>query len=220
MLVLAAALCLALNGTAQNTPAPSASVRSSVAVVDVDKILKDWKYVAKRFSDLELSFQPKIDALKARDQAIEKEAQVLNTMTRGTADYQQTEDGLIRKKQAVNSERQLLAKQLTEQRAKIVQDAYKYIKSHAEYYARQRGASCVVKVTTLPDFQTPLFAQTNPFEATSAEISMRQVLWFDGSIDITDTILTRLNAGSSATTARSANGAAATTATQNGAVPR
>ena len=194
LLVLAVGVALALTGVAQNATTAPAQVRSSVAVVDVAKIFREWKYVTARGNDLNNQFKPKFEALKARDDELQKQAQVLKTMKQGTPEYEQLETTIIRKGQDIKTDQALLLKQQNEQTAKILQDSYKYIKQHAAFYAKQIGATCVLQVSTTDEFQIRN-AQLSPAENTLQEVGSRQVIWYDGAINITDQILTRLNSG-------------------------
>ncbi len=194
LLVLAVGVALALTGIAQNAATAPAPVRSSVAVVDVNKIMNEWKYVSARKTELDNQFKPKLEAIKARAEELQKQAQVLKTMKRGEQEYQQLENQLIRKEQDIKTDNGLLSKQYDEQAAKIFQDAYKYIKQHAAFYAKQIGATCVIQVNTADEFQM-YNPQVPAQELTVREVVARQVIWFDGGINVTDQILTRLNSG-------------------------
>lgn len=193
LLVIAVGLALALTGVAQNSAPAPAPVRSSVAVVDVGKIITEWKYIPARQEDLKKQFEPKFEPIKARAEQLQKDYQVLKTMKRGTPEYVQMETALIRKEQDLKTENGLLEKQLDEQNAKILQDAYKYIKQHAAYYAKQIGATCVIQINSADEFQyyDPRVRAAN---LTMQEVAARQVVWYDGAINVTDQILTRLNA--------------------------
>ena len=138
--------------------------------------------------------EPKFAPLKARAEQLQKDAQVLKTMKRGTPEYIEMENTLIRKDQDLKTEDAILRKQADEQEAKIYQDAYKYIKQYAAYYAKQMGATCVIQVNTADEFQVynPRVPAAN---LTLQEVSARQVVWYDGAINLTDQILTRLNSG-------------------------
>ncbi|MBR6435720.1 MAG: hypothetical protein IKS45_04375, partial [Thermoguttaceae bacterium] len=74
------------------------------------------------------------------------------------------------------------------------QDAYKYIKQHAAFYAKQIGATCVIQVNTASEFQA-YNPRVSVSELTVQEVVARQVIWYDAAINVTDQILTRLNAG-------------------------
>lgn len=192
LLVLAVGMALALTGVAQNNAPAPAPVRSSVAVVDVGKIMSEWKYVAARQEDLKKQFEPKFEPIKARAEQLQKDYQVLKTMKRGTPEYVQMENSIIRKEQDIKTDDAILRKQADEQEAKIYQDAYKYIKQHAAFYAKQIGATCVIQVNTADEFQVynPRVPAAN---LTMQEVAARQVVWYDGAINVTDQILTRLN---------------------------
>lgn len=192
LLVLAVGVALALTGVAQNAATAPAPVRSSVAVVDVNKIMSEWKYVSARRTDLENQYKPKFEALKARADELQKQAQVLKTMKRGEPEYQNLENTLIRKEQDIKTDSGLLSKQFDEQAAKIFQDAYKYIKQHAAFYAKQIGATCVIQVNSADEFQS-YNPRVSVSELTVQEVVARQVIWYDGAINVTDQILTRLN---------------------------
>ncbi|MBQ6617549.1 MAG: OmpH family outer membrane protein [Thermoguttaceae bacterium] len=192
LLVLAVGVALALTGVAQNAATAPAPVRSSVAVVDVNKIMSEWKYVSARRTDLENQYKPKFEALKARADELQKQAQVLKTMKRGEPEYQNLENTLIRKEQDIKTDNGLLSKQFDEQAAKIFQDAYKYIKQHAAFYAKQIGATCVIQVNSADEFQS-YNPRVSVSELTVQEVVARQVIWYDGAINVTDQILTRLN---------------------------
>ena len=194
LLVLAVGVALALTGVAQNAAPAPAPVRSSVAVVDVNKIMTEWKYVSARKTDLENQFKPKFEALKARADELQKQAQVLKTMKRGEPEYQQLENQLIRKEQDIKTDNGILSKEFDEQAAKIFQDAYKYIKQHAAFYAKQIGATCVIQVNTANEFQA-YNPRVSVSELTVQEVVARQVIWYDAAINVTDQILTRLNSG-------------------------
>lgn len=194
LLVLAVGVALALTGVAQNAATAPAPVRSSVAVVDVNKILTEWKYVSARRIDLENQFKPKFEAIKARAEQLQKDAQVLKTMKRGEPEYVQLENTLIRKEQDLKTDNGLLEKQLDEQNAKILQDAYKFIKQHAAFYAKQIGATCVIQINSADEFQ--MYNPNVPASTlTAREVFARNVIWYDGAINVTDQILTRLNSG-------------------------
>lgn len=207
LLVLAVGVALALTGVAQNAATAPAPVRSSVAVVDVGKIIREWKYVSAKKAELDNQFKPKIDAIKARAEQLQKDAQVLKTMKRGEPEYVQMENTLIRKEQDLKTDNGLLEKQYDEQSAKILQDAYKYIKMHSAYYAKQIGATCVIQVNSADEFQM-YSSQVPAQELTVREVGSRQVIWYDGGINVTDQVLTRLNSGGQS------NNAARTTTTR------
>lgn len=194
LLVLAVGVALALTGVAQNAATAPTPVRSSVAVVDVNKVMTEWKYVSARKTELENQFKPKFEAIKARVDELQKQSQVLKTMKRGTAEYEQMENTLIRKEQDIKTDNGLLSKQYDEQAAKIFQDAYKYIKQHAAFYAKQIGATCVIQVNSADEFQA-YNPQMAAQELTVREVVARQVIWYDAAINVTDQILTRLNSG-------------------------
>ena len=194
-------VALALTCGAQNNATAPAQVRSSVAVVDVLKIMREWKYVTARQTDLENQFKPKFDALKARGEDIKKQAQVLQTMKRGQPDFTQLEDSLLRKQQDIQADANILNKQMDEQSAKITQDAYKYIKQHAAFYAKQFGATCVIQINSSEEFQA-FNPRATVSQTTNMEVLGREVIWYDGAINITDQILTRLNAGAQSNAAR------------------
>ena len=103
------------------------------------------------------------------------------------------ENSLIRKEQDIKTEDAILRKQADEQEAKIYQDAYKYIKQHAAFYAKQIGATCVIQINSADEFQIydPRVRAAN---LTMQEVAARQVVWYDNAINVTDQILTRLNA--------------------------
>lgn len=201
LLVLVVGVALALTCGAQNNATAPAQVRSSVAVVDVWKIMREWKYVTARQTDLDNQFKPKFDALKARGEDIKKQAQVLQTMKRGQPDFTQLEDSLLRKQQDIQADANILNKQMDEQSAKITQDAYKYIKQHAAYYAKQLGATCVIQINSSEEFQA-FNPRATVSQTTNIEVLGREVIWYDGAINITDQILTRLNAGAQSNAAR------------------
>ena len=194
LLVLAVGVALALTGVAQNAaPAPT-PVRSSVAVVDVNKIMTEWKYVSGRKITLENQYKPKFDAIKARAEQLQKDVQTFKTLKRGTPEYVQKETELIRREQDIKTENGILSKQYDEDAAKIYQEAYKFIKANAAYYAKQIGATCVIQVNSATEFQA-YNPQVPAQELTVREVVARQVIWYDGAINVTDQVLTRLNSG-------------------------
>ena len=201
LLAAAVGAGLVLTSVAQNNAPAPAPVRSSVAVVDVMKIMREWKYVSARQSDLENQFKPKFEALKARGEEIKKQAQVLQTMKRGQPDFTQLEDSLLRKQQDVQADANILNKQMDEQNAKITQDAYKYIKQHAAFYAKQIGATCVIQINSAEEFQA-FNPRATVSQTTNMEVMGREVIWYDGAINITDQILTRLNSAGQSNASR------------------
>ncbi len=210
-IVMAIALSIALTGIAQNTAVPQSSVRSSVAVVDLMKIMREWKFVTAKVEEIKTRYQPREAAWKTRAEDFQKQGAALQQMKVGSVEYLSQENELLKKKQDLEVDRGIMMKQQSEEVAKVFQDAYKYVKDHSAYYARQRGISCVIQINSTPEFQT-FSPQAGMLQTTEGEISSRQVVWYEGSIDLTEQILTRLNSGVSSNTAKTNTGAAATTA--------
>lgn len=211
LIVFAIGLGVAFTGTAQNN-VPSASVPSSIGVIDLMKILNEWTYVTTRVQDLTLRYKPRIDAINTRVQELQKQAQKLNELKPGSTEFQQLQNELVRQEQGIKLDQGLLQKEHSEEEAKIYQEAYKFIKSHTAYFAQKRGISCVLQTSTTPEFQIS-DPRMSVAQMTRAELVTRQVIWSDTAIDLTPLVLQQLNSARSNNSASAARtGAAANTA--------
>lgn len=210
LVVLVIGLGVALTGIAQNS-APSANVPSSIGVIDLMKVLNEWSYVTTRVQDLTLRYKPRVDAINAKVQELQKQAQKLNELKPGSTEFQQLQNDLVRQEQGIKLDQGLLQKEHSEEEAKIYQEAYKFVKSHTAYFAQKRGISCVIQTTTAPEFQIS-DPRMSVAQMTRAELVTRQVIWSEPAIDLTPLVLQQLNSARSNNSAATRTGAAANTA--------
>lgn len=184
--LLALLLAVAMSPVLVHAQAPRPS--GTVAILDLTYIFKHHK----RFNELTAAMRQDVEraeqALNVDRGAMEKLAEPLKgdnaVYKRGSAEYKQLEDELIKRQTELQTKVTLQRRQFLEQEAKIYYTVYQEVLDHVKTYSEQNGVSLVLRFNGDP------IDRNDPQEVLK-ELN-KSVIYSHRSIDITPVILERL----------------------------
>ena len=148
----------------------------------LDNYQKNAELTAKFTSDLKTAF----DQMKTVEEAIQLEREELGTLRPGSTKHGELQRSIAIKEMGFDYDQKLLARRVDAKRADMWRELYSGIQTACEQVAKQRGLDAVLTMSrSLPDGATEQEAQ--------AQITVRPVIYFDKSLDVTADVLAVLN---------------------------
>jgi len=180
-----AAACVACCLVASTAQAQQAS-RTDVVLVDLSIIFQKYAGFTEMEADLKTAVQvAEADIAKFREE-VKKKYGELKELQKGTPQYQQLQDEIMRLQVEINTRVSTGRKEFADQEAKIIYDVYKLVQDEVANFCRQRGVRVALqyksKVLNEDDFTQVLAKIQQP------------VLYAEPAIDITGYVLDQLNA--------------------------
>jgi Skp family chaperone for outer membrane proteins len=156
---------------------------ATVRVSDVFKEYEKCKSLSERFKDEVMA--KKRELAKFVDRA-KREADVLGTLTQGTAAYQECEARIKKLKEEHETLRAKCEAEFTRKEAELLAQLYKEIRWATGVIAQERGLTVVLRS---PE-------EANPSDVTNVMTAVSQSLLYVGpNLDITREVVAKLNRG-------------------------
>ncbi len=184
------ASCLAVGlitaGTLPSVQAqqPQARPVGPVAILDLTYIFKNHP----RFQAMTEAMRGEVDAaekqLSVERDAMQNLAKSIEQYKRGTPEYKQIEEELIKRQNDLQLKVNLQKKTFLEQEAKIYYTIYQEVNDHVRYFADSNGVSLVLRFNGDP------IDRNDPQEVLK-ELN-KSVIYYNRAIDITPIILEKL----------------------------
>ncbi len=181
--VLAATLVCA--GMASSVQAQQRPAAPEVALIDLNYIFKNHAGFKAQKADLQAAVDMTQVDIKARQDKVRQMQDKLRDYTPGSPDFKTVETAITKEVADLNLSVQLERKRFIEREAEMAYHLYKQVLDEVSYYCRQSGIRLVLRFNGEPlDMSKPdhVVEQLN-----------RDVVYHEGTIDITPVILQRLN---------------------------
>lgn len=177
--VLASLHSASSNAAAQQRPAPQ------IAVIDLGYIFSQHLRFKQMREDLQRDMEAADNEYRANAQQLQKMAEQLDGLNRGSPEYKQTEEDIAKRQSELKLQVGLLKRDFNEREAKIWFSAYKEVMEQVRYYADKHGILLVLQ-----------FKGDEPDENEPASVQQSLggiVLHHNRAIDITPFILDAVN---------------------------
>lgn len=184
------ATCLAVGFIGALTASPVGAQQQGrpvgpVAILDLTYIFKNHA----RFQAMTEAMRAEVDAaekqLSAERDAMQNLAKNLEQYKRGTPEFKQIEEELIKRQNDLQLKVNLQKKTFLEQEAKIYYTIYQEVNDHVRYFADTNGISLVLRFNGDP------IDRNDPQEVLK-ELN-KSVIYYNRAIDITPIILEKLS---------------------------
>jgi len=185
-LIVAFAGLLAAETFAQGTgsaAAPRSASGSTVAVIDIGHIFRNFDRFKQAMDDLKTDFETTQKHFQNQQNEINNQRELLRDFRPGTADYRRKEEEITRKLADLQAEMALAKKDFREREARIFYDHYDEIVAQVEKQSRRFGLLLVLRYNGEP------IRAEDP--ASVMQGVNRAVVW-QGGIDITNYVLDAL----------------------------
>jgi len=181
-----------LTAVAQQRPGVGAQPQAGIALLDVSQIFKKHSRFQQMMADMKADVQAAEEAVKKERETINTLVEQLKGLKAGSPDYKQLEQHIATRQADLNVQLQLQRKEFLLREAKLYHSVYQEIEQEVSYYANSMGIAMVLRYNGDPvDGENP--------EDVLRNIN-KPVVCFAPGMDITDTILQRLNARGGAMT--------------------
>ncbi len=163
--------------------APAVQAPGSIALVDVNYILKKHVRLHSQLSDLKVEMDRVRKDFEQQGQRFQEEAQQLSQMKPGTPDYQRLEETMVSQKANVQGQIALKNKEFEQKEARLYFNAYREISDEVNYFCTQKG------ITLVLNFNGDNIREENP-----ADISRgiaKHVVFYNKNLDITPYVAQR-----------------------------
>lgn len=168
-------------------PARFASAESKhYGFVDLETVLDNYNKNAELTERLNKEFQAAADAVRKEEQAIQLLIEELEMLQPGGAKFAEREREIIVRKRGVEFDRESVRRQIDAKKAAGWRELYGDIVEACEKVAGTEGLDAVFAMSRqAPDGRTD--------EEMMAQITLRQVIYADSSLDVTAKVLEVLN---------------------------
>lgn len=187
--LLATLVAAGLFGLAIQSPvqaqAPGVQPHGTVAILDLTYIFKNHARFQAMTDAMRLEVEAAEKQLSVERDALQNYAKSIEQYKRGTPEYKQIEEELIKRQNDLQLKVNMQKKNFLEQEAKIYYTIYQEVLDHVRYYADQNGISLVMRFNGDP------IDRNDPQEVLK-ELN-KSVIYYHRSIDITPIILEKLN---------------------------
>ncbi len=157
--------------------APKQKTPRQIAVVDVNRLLKNHAKLKKELSNLGGEARLQQAKFESQLKSMSKKAEELKDLTAGTREYKTLEEELMQGKAKIQTDIALTRKDFEQREAQLYLGVYRQIQSDVAKTAKSRGIVIVINVNRGE------VGADNPTEA--AKRITDKVVWFDDSLDLT-----------------------------------
>ncbi len=163
---------------------------SRVAVCDVAKVVDDYTRVKKLQEHLAAEEKVRVEEIKKRSDLIEMMAKQMDDLREGSADRTKLEEKAWEKMYEMKAYRETEQGRLQRKSRKGLLACYEAIMSEIGEHAKDSGIDVVLYKTDL----TEQLKQAQNTQELKSLINSRRVLYNKDALDITSTVIARLNA--------------------------
>ena len=181
------ACAAALAGSALAAAGEGAAAPPRVAIVDVEKVLTDYKKSGDIYKDIEKELEPLANAIKQKAKYIREEQQ------RIASDPRADKIELLRRKQKIEMDMAELDKEekefgdrRAELEVKALEDVWDDLVAAVAKYAKDNGLDLVIK-------QQVSTSKTRSSTTVRMRIAAQTVIYAAAQLDITEAILKQMN---------------------------
>lgn len=192
---VAIGMTLAYSVIAQNSSQQTKRVPASVALVDISYILSQNGAIEKQLGQLSEKYSKLIQDADKERQEIAKLRDLLASYDRNSEKYRETEQMMLSRSSDISSRQMLLVKEMTEERMRILNQAYNKALTQTERVARHFGMTIVLNYDRqkLSD-SVPLMPNPQQYEVYMQQymqfLGARTVVWADEkAVDLTALVL-------------------------------
>lgn len=163
--------------------------KSNYRFVSINRVLAGWAYAQKLQDDFKAEYDRRSEALQARQVDLQKKASELSSMqiAGSTEEARRKERELTLESNALKYDIEIIKKEKSEKRLRILLSEYQQIQEAAGRWAAQNGVDSVFVIQE----EDP---QDDDLSGRYERAIVRQVLWYSKELDITDTVLKLLQA--------------------------
>jgi Skp family chaperone for outer membrane proteins len=155
------------------------------ALIDVKKIIKNHARFKGMMEDMKKDYVKVEQAFREDQQKIRKLGEELQRWHRGTPNYQDLDEEILRRTADLNIRVEKAKGEFQEREAKIYHSVYQEIWQATDYISRQYGFEIVY------NFNSEKMDPEKP--QTIANQINNSVVWYDARLDITGAVLDELN---------------------------
>ncbi len=154
--------------------------------VDLETVLDNYNKNADLTESLNAEFQAAADAVRKEEQAIQLLIEELEMLQPGGAKYAERQREIVLRQRGVEYDRERIRRQIDAKKAAGWKELYGDILEACEKVAGTEGLDAVFAMSRqAPDGRTD--------EEMMAQITLRQVIYADPSLDVTQKVLGVLN---------------------------
>jgi Skp family chaperone for outer membrane proteins len=180
---------LTLPVEAQAPPGPAAQrpVGTSVAVIDISYVFKNFGRFNAQMADIKKDIEAYEGQLRDRQTKIAKDGEKLKEFNAGSPEYKRLEEQIASAQAELQVDMQLKRKQFLEAEARVYYNAYTEIVDQVAQFAERNGIGLVLRFTG---------EQIDPQKRETVLQGVNRAVVYQRHLNITDLILERLNRGS------------------------
>lgn len=171
--------------TAPMAAAPQRPAGNGIALLDVSAIFKNHGRFKAMMSEMEGDVKRAEEAMKTERETIRSLSERLKDYNAGSPEYKQLEGQVAQRQSDLQVQVALQRKEFLQRESKIYHMIYQEVEQEVAYYAQQMGIAVVLRYNS--DSSDP-----NKPDDVLRDIN-KQVVWSSQGLDITGTILQRLN---------------------------
>ena len=160
----------------------------AVRYVDVQRCLDEWGAIQVEVESLSQEFSAKLKEFRSRDGSLQEQENELAILNPSSDEYSSALFQIEGARADVERERRFVADRLQKRKIQLLLRGWKSVQEAAAAMAAQQGWSAVVAIP-----QTLTLVPEN-LAAEAESLSFRSVLWTHPDHDVTDLILSNLNA--------------------------
>ena len=135
---------------------------------------------------LSAEFQAAADEIQREEESIRLQREELVMLERGGKKYEETYRKVMLREKGVEYDKEMIRRRIDAQKAAGWKELYQDIQSACEKVAKDQGLDAVLVMNRRsPNGRTD--------EEMMAQITLRQVIYFDPQLDVTDKVLASLN---------------------------
>ncbi len=161
---------------------------NGIALLDVSAIFKNHGRFKAMMSEMETDVKRAEETMKADRDTIRSLSERLKEFNAGSPEYKQLEADIAQRQSNLNVQVALQRKEFLQRESKIYHMIYQEIEQEVAYYAQQMGIAVVLRYSSES-------SDPNKPDDVLRDIN-KQVVWSAQGLDITGTILQRLNSRS------------------------
>jgi len=171
-------------GSAARGVAPMQQAGDKLAVIDINYIFKNHDRFKQMAKDWKGDVQRAEAEMKAQNSGIANGVEELKRWEPGSAEFKNLEESIAQKRADLQVKMQIKKKNLMLREAKMYLEVYNEIREQVAYFSRQNGITLVLRFSS---------GQVNSEDPRQIQTALLKPVVFQDRIDITQSILNRLN---------------------------
>jgi Skp family chaperone for outer membrane proteins len=171
---------------AQPGPADQRPVGTTVAVIDINFVMKNFTRHNQQLNDIQKDLNAYESVLREKRNEIAKEGEKLKEYNEGSPDYKRLEERIASLQANLQVEMGLKRKEFLEAEARVYYNAYTEVVDQVAQFAEQNGIALVLRFNG---------EQIDPAKRETVVQGVNRAVVYQRHLNITDFILERLNRG-------------------------